>query len=91
MAEVSVIIPVYNVEQYLRECLDSVLGQTFRDIEVICVDDGSTDNSLSVLKDYTHADSRVRVVAAPHANAGAARNIGYGLSNGKYLLFLDHP
>ena len=89
MPEVSVIIPVYNVEQYLRECLDSVLNQTFRDIEVICVDDGSTDGSLSVLECYASADSRVKVIRAVHANAGAARNVGYGASNGKYLLFLD--
>lgn len=89
MPEVSVIIPVYNVEQYLRACLDSVLNQTFKDIEVICVDDGSTDSSLSVLDDYARKDCRVKVARGTHANAGAARNVGYGLSKGKYLLFLD--
>lgn len=89
MAEVSVIIPVYNVEPYLRECLDSVLNQTFKDIEVICVDDGSTDGSVAVLNEYAARDGRVQVVEAEHKNAGAARNIGYGRSNGKYLLFLD--
>lgn len=89
MPEVSVVIPVYNVEPYLRECLDSVLNQTFKDIEVICVDDGSTDGSVSVLNEYADKDGRVKVVTAEHKNAGAARNIGYGLSKGKYLLFLD--
>ena len=89
MPEVSVVIPVYNVEPYLRECLDSVLNQTFKDIEVICVDDGSTDGSVSVLNEYADKDGRVKVVTAEHKNAGAARNISYGLSKGKYLLFLD--
>lgn len=89
MPEVSVIIPVYNVEPYLRECLDSVLGQTFSDLEVICVDDGSTDCSVLVLREYAARDGRVKVIAAEHKNAGAARNIGYRASSGKYLLFLD--
>lgn len=89
MAEVSVVIPVYNVEPYLRECLDSVLGQTFSDLEVICVDDGSTDGSVLILNEYAARDSRVKVIAAEHKNAGAARNIGYRASSGKHLLFLD--
>lgn len=89
MPEVSVIIPVYNVEPYLRECLDSVLNQSFMDIEVICVDDGSTDGSVAVLNEYAAKDGRVQVVEAKHKNAGAARNIGYSRSKGKYLLFLD--
>jgi len=89
MPEVSVVIPVYNVEPYLPECIDSVLNQTFSDLEVICVDDGSTDGSVSVLKEYAARDRRVRVIEAEHKNAGAARNIGYRASSGKYLLFLD--
>ena len=58
MPKVSVIIPVYNVEKYLRECLDSVVNQTLKDIEIICVDDGSTDNSLDILKEYAKKDDR---------------------------------
>ena len=88
-ALISVIIPVYNVERYLRECLDSVMNQTYRNLEVICVDDGSTDGSLAILKEYEAKDSRFKVIAATHANAGAARNIGYANSHGKYLSFLD--
>lgn len=89
MPKVSVIIPVYNVELYLRECLDSVINQTYKDLEIICVDDGSTDESLSILKEYEAKDTRVKVIVASHANAGAARNIGYEASNGEYLSFLD--
>ena len=59
--KVSVIIAVYNVEKYLRQCMDSVVNQTLHDIEIICVDDGSTDNSLSILKDYQIKDARVKI------------------------------
>ncbi len=59
--KVSVIIPVYNVERYLRECLDSVINQTLRDIEIICVDDGSTDHSAAILEEYAKADSRITI------------------------------
>lgn len=87
--KVSVIIPVYNVEKYLRECLDSVLGQTLKDIEVICVDDGSTDSSLDILREYEQKDPRVKVLTQPNTNAGAARNHGLRHAKGKYLSFLD--
>ena len=62
MAKVSVIIPVYNTEKYLKECLDSVINQTFNDIEIICINDGSTDNSLDILKEYAKKDSRIIVI-----------------------------
>lgn len=87
--KVSVIIPVYNVEKYLRECLDSVLGQTLKDIEVICVDDGSTDSSLDILREYKQKDSRVKVLTQPNTNAGAARNNGIRHARGKFYSFLD--
>lgn len=89
MPKVAVIIPVYNVEEYLRQCMDSVVNQTLRDIEIICVDDGSTDGSLSILNDYAARDDRVKVIARQHENAGAARNAGYAVSRADYLLFLD--
>ena len=63
MPKVSVIITVYNTEEYLRECLDSVIGQTLHDIEIICVNDGSTDGSLAVLEDYAGKDTRIRVIS----------------------------
>ncbi len=87
--KVSVIIPVYNTEKYLRECLDSIVNQTLREIEIICVDDGSTDGSLEILREYEHKDSRIRVFTQPNNNAGAARNNGFRYAVGEYLSFLD--
>lgn len=89
MCKVSVIIPVYNVEAYLRQCLDSVLNQTLRDIEVICVDDGSTDGSAAILGEYAEKDLRIKVVAQPNTGAGAARNAGLALAKGEWLSFFD--
>ena len=86
---VSIIMPVYNTEKYLREALDSVLGQTMTDIEVLCVDDGSTDSSLEILHEYAAKDPRVTVYTQDHQFAGAARNLGIKHAAGKYLLFLD--
>ena len=87
--KVSVIIPVYNVEKYLGPCLDSILGQTLNNIEVICVDDGSTDRSLDILREYEKRDARVKVLTQPNTNAGAARNKGIQQAKGEYLSFLD--
>jgi len=89
MIKVSVIIPVYNVRAYLRRCLDSVLAQTLREIEIICVDDASTDDSPEILQEYAAKDSRVKVVRQENAGAGAARNTGLDLARGEYLSFLD--
>ena len=89
MHKVSVIIPVYNVEAYLRQCLDSVLNQTLGDMEVICVDDGSTDGSAAILAEYAEKDPRIKVVAQPNAGAGAARNAGLVLAKGEWLSFFD--
>jgi len=88
-SKVSVIIPVYNSERYLRECLDSVINQTLRDIEIICVNDGSTDSSLSILNEYAEKDKRLRVLNQENAGAGAARNAGLKVAGGEYLSFLD--
>lgn len=87
--KVSVIIPVYNAEKYLRQCLDSVLDQTLRDIEVICVDDGSTDSSLAIIREYAAKDPRLRLLTQPNSGAGAARNLGIENANGKYIAFVD--
>ena len=89
MPEISVIIPVYNVEAYLRECLDSVVNQALRDIEIICVDDGSTDGSAAILKEYAAKDGRIKIVKQANAGAGAARNAGLALAKGEWLSFLD--
>ena len=87
--KVSVILPVYNEELYLQRCLDSICGQTLEEIEIICVDDGSTDHSLNILYDYAKRDERVKVLAQKNCYAGAARNYGMKNAEGKYLLFLD--
>lgn len=83
------ILPCYNSEKYLSQCLDSILGQTLKEIEVICVDDGSTDATLQLLRGYAAADSRVRVLTQPNGGAGAARNNGLRQARGEYLSFLD--
>ncbi len=87
--KVSVIIPVYNVEEYLRECLDSVVNQTLKEIEIICVDDGSTDSSLEILKEYADKDNRITVISQQNLHAGVARNAGLAVAKGEYLSFLD--
>lgn len=87
--KVSVIIPVYNVENYLRECLNSVINQTLKDIEIICINDDSTDGSLAILKEYAIKDKRIKIVCQDNVGAGAARNIGLKMAKGKYLSFLD--
>lgn len=85
----SVIIPVYNTERYLRECLDSVLSQGMDAVQIVCVNDGSTDGSLSVLEEYQAKDNRVIVVSQENRGQAAARNIGIKKAEGRYLLFLD--
>lgn len=87
--DISVIIPVYNIQQHLRECLDSVLGQSYPHLQVICVDDGSTDESPAILAEYAQKDPRVQVIRQPNAGPGAARNTGLEAATGEYVIFLD--
>ncbi len=89
MPKVSVIIPVYNAENYLKECLESVINQTLKDIEVICVDDGSTDNSYKILQEYEQKDKRIIVLKQKNKGAGAARNLGIELAQGEFIAFMD--
>ena len=89
MAIVSIVIPVYNVEKYLARCLDSCLNQTFSDIEIICVNDGSTDNSGVILKNYQKFDSRIRIINKENGGLSSARNAGMAEVKGKYVLFAD--
>jgi len=86
---VSVIIPVYNLEPYLSRCLDSVVGQTLKDIEVICINDGSTDRSLDILRQYEKEDPRIRIVDKENGGQGLARNIGIEMAEGEYIGFVD--
>lgn len=87
--KVSVIIPVYNSEKYLRDCLDSALGQTLENIEIICVNDGSTDGSLNILREYAERDSRVQVIDKPNAGYGHTMNVGLDRAQGEYVAFLE--
>lgn len=87
--KVSVIMPIYNAHDYIKPAMDSVLYQTLSEIEVICVDDGSTDHSLEVLKEYQARDSRVRIVTETNAGPGLARNNGIRRARGEYIAFLD--
>jgi len=87
--KISVVIPVYNVEQYLRQCLDSVVNQTMREIQIICVNDGSPDNSLAILREYADRDSRIEIIDKPNGGLSSARNAAYPLLTGKYTLFVD--
>lgn len=86
---VSVIVPVHNAEKYLEQCLESILGQTLGDIEVICVNDRSTDGSAVILDSFAEKDPRLSVLQSPGLGAGGARNIGLRAAKGKYLSFLD--
>ena len=87
--DISVIIPVYNVEQYLKRCLDSILSNTYKNLEVICVDDGSTDNSLKILEFFAQKDPRVRILQQNRKGPSAARNKGLDMAKGKYISFVD--
>lgn len=85
----SIIIPVYNVEAYLRECLDSVLNQTFPDWEAICVNDGSTDQSEKILEEYAQKDGRIHCFTKANGGTSTARNVGLKEAKGEYIVFLD--
>ena len=86
---ISIIVPIYNVEKYLRRCLDSLLAQTFRDIEIICVDDGSPDGCPQILDEYGRNDSRIKVIHCENGGLSAARNVGLAHSASPYVMFLD--
>lgn len=85
MPKVSIVIPVYNVEKYLEECLNSVINQTFEDLEILCVNDGSTDNSLSILNEFALHDKRIRVLSKENGGYGQAVNVGIEYSTGDYI------
>jgi glycosyltransferase involved in cell wall biosynthesis len=87
--KVSIIIPVYNVEKYLVQCLESVINQTLKEIEIICVNDGSTDNSTHILKEYAQMDQRIKIINKKNAGLGAARNTGMDYACGEFIGFLD--
>lgn len=89
MPKISVIVPVYNMEKYVGECLDSVLRQTLTDIEVIVINDGSTDASLKIIQEYQKKDNRIIIIDKKNAGVGAARNDGIKAATGEFLAFID--
>lgn len=89
MEKVSIIIPVYNVEKYLPKCLESVIGQTYADLEIICIDDGTPDRSAAVILSYAEKDGRIRLISQKNQGLSGARNTGIRAATGKYIVFLD--
>lgn len=89
MCKISVIIPVYNVEKYLKRCLDSIINQTFKDLEIICINDGSTDNSAQILDEYANKDSRIKIITQPNSGLSATRNKGINIAQGEFISFID--
>ncbi len=88
-ALISIIIPVYNVEKYLEECIESCINQTYRNIEIILINDGSTDNSLEICQKYANIDNRIIVKSISNSGVAHARNVGIGVSKGDYITFID--
>jgi len=86
---VSIIVPVYNVEKYLEKCLESIINQTLKNLEIICVNDGSTDNSLQILEDYAKKDQRIKIINKKNRGSGAAKNTGMKNASGEYIGFVD--
>lgn len=86
---ISIIVPVYNAEKYLEICLDSLVSQTYTDIEIVCVDDGSKDNSAAILHDYSQMDSRIKIIKQKNSGASVARNTGLDNCTGDYIMFVD--
>ena len=89
LVEISVIVPVYNVSEYLAQCMDSIINQTFEDIEIICVNDGSTDDSLKILEEYREKDERIIIISQENQGQGVARNVGMKVARGNYIFFMD--
>lgn len=86
---ISIIVPVYNVEKYLAKCINSLINQTYNNLEVLLIDDGSTDNSLIICEEFQKKDSRIKVIHKQNGGLSSARNTGIDNSNGEYLLFID--
>ena len=85
----SIIVPVYNVEKYINECLSSLINQTYKNIEIVVINDGSSDNSLSLIEEYSRIDDRIRVIDQKNMGLGYTRNVGIDNAVGDYILFVD--
>ena len=89
LPQISVVVPVYNSERYLAQCIESILSQTYRKLELILVNDGSTDKSGTICEEYSKKDDRIKVIHTPNSGVSAARNIGIHLANGEFITFMD--
>lgn len=89
MVKVSIVVPIYNVEKYLRQCLDSVVNQTLKDIEIICVNDGSKDSSLAIIEEYAAKDERVKIIDKPNSGYGNSMNRGFDMATGEYIGIIE--
>ena len=89
MAKLSIIVPVYNASKYLERCLDSVINQTLKEIEIICINDGSSDNSKTILENYAKKDNRIKIINQKNLGLSASRNKGIKYANGEYIFFVD--
>ena len=89
MPKVSILVPTYNVSQYLDECMQSLIRQTLKDIEIICINDGSTDNSLEILKSYAAKDNRIKIIDKENGGYGIAMNMGLEQATGEYVGILE--
>lgn len=87
--KISVIVPVYNTYEYLKDCLDSISGQSLKNIEIICINDGSTDDSFKIMQKYSQKDSRIKIINQKNRGASAARNAGLKVATGEYITFVD--
>ena len=87
--KITIIIPIYNAEQYLNECLYSVINQSYKNLEILCIDDGSTDNSFKLLKEMQKEDERIIVITQTNQGQGTVRNNGINTATGDYVMFLD--
>ena len=87
--KVSIIIPVYNTQKYIKKCLDSVINQTYRNIEIICINDGSTDDSINILKEYKENEPRIILIDKKNEGVSTARNVGLDIATGSYIMFVD--
>ena len=89
MVKVSLIVPVYNTEMFLKKCLESIISQTLKEIEIIIVNDGSTDNSQKIIDDFSKKDSRIKAFYKENEGLSSARNLGLEKAKGKYIWFID--
>ena len=89
MNKISVIVPIYNVEQYVERCLNSIIENTYKNLEIICINDGSTDNSLKILEKIAENEQRIKIIDKINGGVSSARNIGLDVATGDYIAFVD--